>query len=75
MFRLGTTFSQGYGVYTGSDEVESLAEDHGAGIITESVKAGKTSEMGQDRRFEQRCPNGRFLIRKQSLREGPVNGR
>ena len=75
MFRLGTTFSQGYGVYMGSDEVESLAEDHGAGIITEPVKAGKTSEMGQDRRFEERYSNDCFLIRKRPLRAAPMNGR
>jgi hypothetical protein len=31
--------------------------------------------MGQNWRFEKRCPNGRFLIRKQTLRETPVKGR
>ena len=31
--------------------------------------------MSQNRRFEERYPNGRFLIRKQPLRMVPINGR
>jgi hypothetical protein len=31
--------------------------------------------MGQNRRFEERCPNGRYLIHKRPLREAPVKGR
>jgi hypothetical protein len=31
--------------------------------------------LDQNRRFEERCPNGRFLIRKRPLREVPVNDR
>jgi hypothetical protein len=31
--------------------------------------------MGQNRRFEERCPNGRYLIRKRPLRMAPMNGR
>jgi hypothetical protein len=30
---------------------------------------------GPSRWFEERCPNGCFLIRKRTLREVPVNGR
>jgi hypothetical protein len=30
---------------------------------------------GQNRPFAERRPNGRFLIRKQSLHEAPVNDR
>ncbi len=31
--------------------------------------------LGQHRRFEERCPNDRFLIRKRPLRVAPMNGR
>ncbi len=31
--------------------------------------------MGQNRRFEKRCPNGRFLIRKRTLVKDTMNGR
>jgi hypothetical protein len=31
--------------------------------------------MGQNRRFEERYPNGRFLIRKRPLQVAPMNGR
>jgi hypothetical protein len=38
-------------------------------------KAAGPCKKSQTRQFEERYPNGRFLIRKQSLREVPVKGR
>ncbi len=35
----------------------------------------QASAMGQNRRFEKRCPNGRFLIRKRTLVKDTMNGR
>jgi len=35
----------------------------------------RMSETGQNRRFEERRPNGRFLIRKRSFRQAPANDR
>ncbi len=37
--------------------------------------AARMTDMGQNRRFEERYPNGRFLIRKRPLRVAPMNGR
>jgi hypothetical protein len=31
--------------------------------------------LASNRRFEEHCPNGRYMIRKPSLRDAPVKGR
>ena len=39
------------------------------------VQGARMSGLGQILRFEERCPNGCFLVHKRPLREAPVNGR
>ncbi len=43
--------------------------------IRARLKSVEMSLVGQHRPFAERRPNGRFLIRKRSLRMAPMNGR